>query len=171
MDEIGLWAKVFCPLFDTVVVKWKGEIGQGMVIAPMDIHYGGPGCFGGHGYSVTAGSRTTSPEGNEWTVAVVWANPLPQEVASFLATEALPLFQRGRLLVVGAPLVGCTQTAVGWTDHLLVDGLLGGVVNVVGAGESAAVRGAGSQRVLDLSVVSLPYIDGVPLSDLARVVG
>ncbi len=166
VDEIRLWARVFCPLFDTVVVKWKGEIGQGMVITPMDIAYGGPGCFGGHGYSVTS-DFTTSPEGNEWAVALGWANPLPQEVASFLATEALPLFQRGRLLVVGAPLVGCTQTAVGWTDHLLVDGLLGGVVNVVGASDNT-VRG-GSQRVLDLSAVSLPFIDGVPLSDLARV--
>ena len=168
LDDIRRWARVFCPLFDTVVVKWKGEIGQGMVITPMELDYGGPGCFGGHGYSVTAGTSVNSPEGNEWTVAVGWANPLPQEVASCLATEALPLFKAGRLLVVGAPLAGCTQTAVGWTDHLLVDGLLGGVVNVVGAGDSG-VRGAGSQRVLDLSEVSLPYIDAVPLGDLAKV--
>jgi len=168
VDQIGLWARVFCPLFDTVVVKWKGEIGEGMVITPMDIDYGGPGCFGGHGYSVTAGTRATSPKGNEWTVAVGWANPLPQEVTSFLATEALSLLQKGRLLVVGAPLVGCTQTAVGWTDHLLVDGLLGGVVNVVGT-RDREMGEAGSQRIFELSVVSLPYIDGVPLKDLARV--
>lgn len=79
-------------------MKWKGEIGEGMVITPMNLDYGGPGCFGGHGYFVTAGSRADSPEGNEWTVAVGWANPLPQEVAGFLATEAVQLFREGRAL-------------------------------------------------------------------------
>jgi hypothetical protein len=64
-----------------------------------------------------------------------------------------------------APLVGCSQTAVGWTDHLLVDGLLGGVVNVVGGGEAGR---AGRQRVIDLSAASLPFIDGVPLVELAK---
>lgn len=35
VDDIRRWARVLCPLFDTVVVKWKGELGSGMVITPM----------------------------------------------------------------------------------------------------------------------------------------
>ncbi len=167
LDDIRLWARVFCPLFETVVMKWKGDLGCGMVLTPMDMEYGGPGAFGGHGYNVTS-SLGKSPKGRPWPVAMSWANPLPRELAAFLATEALPLFKAGRLLVVPAPLVGCTQTAVGWTDHLLVDGLLGGAVNVIGAGEEEP-RQAGRQRVLDLSKVAVPYIEDVPLSDLASV--
>lgn len=167
LDDIRRWARVFCPLFETVVVKWKGDLGYGMILTPMEMEYGGPGAFGGHGYGVTS-SLGKSPKGRPWPVAVSWANPLPREVAAFLATEALPLVEAGRLLVVPAPLVGCTQTAVGWTDHLLVDGLLGGAVNVIGAGAEGPTP-AGSQRVLDLSKVAVPYIEDVPLSDLATV--
>lgn len=167
IDEIRRWARVFCPLFDTVVVKWKGDIAQGMVIVPMDLDYGGPGSYGGHGYTVTAGTEVKSPTGRDWTVALGWANPLPSEVASFLATEAVRLVASGRLLVVPAPLVGCTQTAVGWTDHLLVDGLLGGVVDVIG--KERDTETIGGQRVLDLSKLSIPYVDGVPLAELADV--
>ena len=44
----------FCPLFDTVVVKWKGELGAGLVMTPLHVQYGGEGAFGGHGYNVTS---------------------------------------------------------------------------------------------------------------------
>lgn len=166
IDEIRLWARAFCPLFDTVLVKWKGEIAEGMVTVPIDRGWGGEEAFGGHGYTVTS-SLAKSPVGRDWAVALGWANPLPSELSTFLATEALKLVSTGRLLVIPAPLVGCTQTAVGWTDHLLVEIFLGGVVNVIGKQQSA--ESASGRRVLDLSRLSIPYIDDVPLVELADV--
>jgi nucleoside phosphorylase len=88
IDEIRLWARVLCPLFETVVIKWKGDLGAGLVIVPMDMEYGGPGAAGGHGYTVCS-DDVRAPDGSKWTTAVGWANPLPSEVAGFLATEAL----------------------------------------------------------------------------------
>lgn len=165
-EEVSRWARVLCPLFDTVVVKWKGELGEGMVIIPVHESLGGPGSFGGHGYAVTLGTRLESPD---WTVAVGWANPLPAQVCAFLAQEALPLIASGRLVVIPASLTGCTQSAVGWTDNLLVDGFLGGVVDVVRRPPGATTEHTGCQRVLDLSTISIPYIENISLGDLARV--
>jgi len=161
--DIRNWARVFCPLFDTVIIKWKGELASGLVITPVHDAYGdGQDDFGGHGYSVCS-DELSHPE---WHPAVSWANPLPHDVSSFLAGEALPLITAGRLIVLPAPLVGCTQTAVGWTDNLLVETLLGGVVNVARKDETGS---PGRQRVLDITKVQLPYIDGVELGDLANV--
>jgi hypothetical protein len=59
--EIRNWARVFCPLFDTVIIKWKGELASGLVITPVHGAYGdGPDDFGGHGYSVCAGDGASS---------------------------------------------------------------------------------------------------------------
>lgn len=163
--DIRKWARILCPLFETVVVKWKGELGSGMVITPIHMAYGdGAGDFGGHGYSVAAGSVIRE----KWHPALSWANPLPKEVTGFLAGEALPLIKAGRLVVLPASLVGCTQTAVGWTDNLLVDGFLGGVVNVARQEESVPST-KGRQRILDITRVQIPFIDHVPLTDLATV--
>ncbi|HKQ08565.1 MAG TPA: hypothetical protein VJ464_25815 [Blastocatellia bacterium] len=152
-------------MFETVVVKWKGELGSGMVITPMHMAYGdGADDFGGHGYSVAAGSIIRE----EWYPALSWANPLPQEVVAFLASEALPLLKTGRLVVLPAALVGCTQTAVGWTDNLLVDSFLGGVVNVARREESVPST-TGRQQVLDITRIQIPFIAHVSLADLANV--
>lgn len=162
VEEIRRWARVLCPLFETVIVKWKGELGAGMVLAPAFLDLG-EGDFGLHGYSLCLGS-TLERRGKEWTVGMGWANLLPKEVGVFLAGEACGLIGAGRLLVLPAPLVGCTQSAVGWTDHMLLEAFLGGVVNVVGAGPLPS-----AQRVLDLSRASVPYIDGVSMGDLGLV--
>jgi nucleoside phosphorylase len=164
--EIRKWTRVLCPLFDTVLVKWKGDIGAGLVMVPMHEEYGGPGSFGGWGYMVTAGTVFRGRE--DWTVAMGWANPLPREITAFLASEALPLVRAGRLVVLPAPLVGCTQSAVGWTDDLLLTNFLGGVVNVGKRDNPAGAIGKG-RRILDLSSVSIPFIENVSLADLARV--
>ena len=166
IGEIRRWARILCPLFETVVVKWKGELGAAMVMAPMDVHYGGPGSFGGHGYMVAAGLQLRE----NWTIAMGWANPLPRAVTHFLASEALPLVASGRLVVVPAPSAGCTQTAVGWTDDLLVTGVLGGVVAAVGGSTRRPATPPTGQRLLDLGAVTLPFIDDVPLADLANVI-
>lgn len=167
IEDIRKWARILCPLFDTVIVKWKGELGSGMVITPIHMAYGdGADDFGGHGYSVASGSTIRDHE--DWCPALSWANPIPQEVTRFLAKEALPLLKAGRLVVFPAPLVGCTQTAIGWTDNLLVDSFLGGVVNVARREESVTPT-IGHQRILDITRVQIPFIDNVPLADLANV--
>ena len=166
IEDIRKWARILCPLFDTVVVKWKGELGSGMVIIPFHMAYGdGPDDFGGHGYSVTAGSVLRDRP--DWCPALSWANPIPQDVTSFLAGEALPLMKAGRLVVLPAPLVGCTQSAIGWTDNLLVDSFLGGVVNVARREEHGPTTGR--QKILDITRIQIPFIDNVPLVDLANV--
>ncbi len=164
VQEIAQWARIFCPLFETVIVKWKGSLGQGLVQVPIPNDYGGADSFGGHGYLTTS---TTVREG--WHIKMAWANLLPRDVARFLASEALPLVRSGRLVVVPAPLVGCTQTAVGWTDSLLVEGFLGGVVEAVRQHPARDRAQDCRRRILDLSAVSVPYIDGVPLPALAKV--
>jgi hypothetical protein len=167
VDEIRRWALIFCPIFDTVIVKWKGELGAGLAFAVIHEAYGDrPEHFGGHGYDVTAGS--TFRDHPDWHPALSWANPLPREVSLFLAGEALPLVSAGRLVVLPAPLVGCTQTAVGWTDNLLVESFLGGVVDVVNREDSPATM-SGKRRVLDVTQIQIPFIDNVQLPYLAQV--
>lgn len=165
VDEIRQLVRLLCPLFDTVVIKWKGTLCQGLVITPVRGDHGGPGSFGGHGYLVAAGITVR----NNWSPAMTWANPLPLELTTFLAGEAIDLIAAGRMIVLPAPLVGCTQTATGWTDELLVDGFLGGPVNAVQ--DQAGVRAPPSPgaRILSLTTHSLPYVRDVSLRDLARV--
>lgn len=143
------------------------ELGAGLVIAPIHSAYGDSSDhFGGHGYAVTAGS--VFRDHAEWHPALSWANPLPREVAMFLAGEALPLVTAGRLVVLPAPLVGCTQTAIGWTDNLLVENFLGGVVDVARR-EEPFTSASRRRRVLDLTQIQIPFIDNVGLADLASV--
>lgn len=159
VDSLRRWARLLCPIFDTVIVKWKGGLGGGFAPVPIPADYFGPG---GHAYEITS-----TVIGDNWRVFAGWGNFIPPEVIQFLSAEALPLMRSGRLVVVPAPLVGCSQSSVGWTDQLLLDGLLGGVVNVVN--RSADPRRPGRARVLDLTQVSLPYIEDVQLQDLAMV--
>ena len=164
-DEIARWARVFCPLYDTVVVTWKGPLLPDLAIVPMPDNLGPPGQFGGQGYM-----RTSSELDNvdKFHAAIGWANFLPKKVSTFLCTKALPLIRSGRLVVLPGPLVGCTQRAIGWTDNLLVDNALGGVVTVAGldVNERSLER---SGRLLDLATVRIPYVDGISLADLDKV--
>lgn len=167
VDEIAKWARVFCPLYDTVVVIWKGALMPALAMIPMPDNLGPPGEFGGQGYIRTG----TEIEGlDEFHVAFGWANFLPKDVALFLCTQALPLIRSGRLVVLPGPLVGCTQSAIGWTDNLLVDGAFGGVVTVAGlAGNEGNPERTG--RLLDLATARIPYVEGISLADLDTMLG
>ena len=169
IDEIRRWARILCPLFDTVIIKWKGVLGDGVVMCPLQADYAGPG---GHGYDVTNEAiynMSNDPPTPLWGMTVSSASLVPQELARFLADEAMPLMRAGRLVLVPAPLVGCTQRAIGWTDDLFVTGLLGGAVSVIGAADAPAQDSSRPRRILDLSSTGLPYIEDVSLPDLARV--
>ncbi|MEP9394362.1 hypothetical protein ABLE94_19195 [Gordonia sp. VNK1] len=166
VDEVRMWAQILCPLFETVVIKWKGPITSTVAMVPQRADYGGPDSFGGHGYVTMAGLQLY----DDWAPTIGFANLIPDQVAHMLATEALPLLEDGRLVLVPAPVVGCTQSMVGWTDHLLLD-FVGGVVSVADGRDSVneAEGAAARPRVLDLVGHSLPYMADVGLQDLARV--
>ena len=161
--EIVLWARVFCPLYDVVLVSWKGPLKAGLAIVPMP----NSGAFGGQGYLST--SDTLEKQG--WHAAVGWGNYLPREISEFLATEALPLLKSGRLVVIPASLVGCTQSDVGWTDNLFSDTLLGGVVKTAKYLPDGEILGAKTlnSRLINLNTLKIPFVDNISLNDLDRI--
>jgi tetratricopeptide (TPR) repeat protein len=163
VEEIAHWARVFCPLFETVIIKWKGVLEACFSVAPIPLELGPPGYFGAQGYV-----RTGDYTNDGWNVGVGWANLMPKEVVSFLFGEALPLFETGRLVVLPASLVGCTQHAVGWTDIFLSEKLLRGIINVVGSNEPADIK-PDEGRIIDLAKVTIPYIEGISMGDLSSV--
>ncbi len=166
IEQIRLWSRLFCPLYDTVVVKWKGSLGGGIAIVPVHAKMLLETPRGGQGYALTS-SRT---DDGRWQVAVGWANMIPREVAEFLAGEAAPLVKSGRLVLLPAALVGCTQSSVGWTDSMLSDNLLGGVIAVANHGhDKRAGRDTGPSKMRDIAQISVPFIDGVSLSNLNAV--
>ena len=91
---------------------------------------------------------------------------MPPEVAEWLGSQARPLLAAGRLLVVPAVQVGCTQKDVGWTDDVLLSRFLRGVVVATGGAQLSEAP------VLDLAQVALPYMGGPGLSiaDLAKAI-
>jgi nucleoside phosphorylase len=162
IEEIRRWARMLCPLFETVVVKWKGELGATVVSLPCRTSFPCDGelTFGGEGYWWTSSLLQGSPD---WVYVNGWSNPVSFELASFLSGEALQLLATGRLVVLPAPLVGCSQTTVGWTDDLFLR-LLGGVVNVVSRTDASP-----GVQILDLTTTTIPFLDGVPLDVLPAV--
>lgn len=169
IDEVRHWARVFCPLFDTVIVKWKGQLNSidGVVVAPRHISQGSPGDFGGHGYFSTADFLR-----DEWNLAVSFGGSLlPTQVCNFLATEAIRLIEQGRLVVLPAPLVGASQSAVGWTDDLLTGGLFRGVVNAANTTHASGQDIPKSLRAIDITTTAIPYMRGVALPTLADMFG
>lgn len=165
LDEIRHLARVLCPYFETVIVKWKGVLRPGLVSVPVDIEARNEP--GGHGYAMTS-KLIGDPA--QWFIAYAWGNLLPHEVAEFIFTEARQLFRDGRLLVLPACLVGCTQAGVGWTDDLFATEFLHGAVNVVRRSATETDKSTvGMKRVLDLTSTTLPFVDGVGLGDMAAI--
>lgn len=166
IDEIKLWSRIFCPFYDTVIVKWKGPLQEALAMIPMPDFIGPRGTFGGQGYM-----RTNSEiEKEGYHVAVGWANMMPIEVSTFLATEAMPLIKSGRLVVLPASLIGCTQSNVGWTDNMLVDGHMQGVATVVQkSSKYRELNQKTDSTIINLADLSIPFIDNIPLGNLNTV--
>ena len=164
VSEIASWARILCPVYDTVIIKWKGSLGGEFTLAPMP---GDGGFAGGSGFTWVDTPRSLLDEG--FAAAMGWSNPVPAQVSRFLSGPALDLVRAGRLVVLPAALVGCTQFPVGWTDDLLVSGLLGGVLNVGRAERGSSETSVSAQPMVDLSIIKVPFIDGISMSDLAAV--
>ncbi|MEV0411226.1 hypothetical protein AB0I68_10585 [Streptomyces sp. NPDC050448] len=56
-----------------------------------------------------------------------------------------------------------------WTDDLLVNNFLSGIVAVARKDLPSGEQQRASQRVLDLDTITVPFIDGIGLADLAAV--
>ena len=159
LDDVRCLARLLCPLFDTVIVKWKGAISPEIAIsvmpdpAPDGDEFGD--FFGGMGLVRCSDDVLIGTS----------SNLVPDEVGEFLATEALPLIQNGRLILLPAPFVGCTQSAIGWTDDLLTRHFLKGVINGVGQDSASS---SDSRHSINIRA-AIPFIDGVSLRDLAQV--
>jgi hypothetical protein len=163
LEEIRYAARVFCPLFETVLIKWKGPLsldGWLAVCEIPDVLSDNAPTFGGHGYIQAAGSD------GRWSPSTVTGNYLGLDIIGFIHNEAYDLFRQGRLIVLPAPLVGCTQSSVGWSDELLLGNFLSGVVSTVGTRKEGDV-GERACRTINLCELKIPYIKDVSLYDLA----
>ena len=164
VPEIASWARILCAVYDTVIIKWKGPIGGEFVWVPVpqDVDFSG-----GSGFTWCDTPQSMVDEG--FGMAMGWSNPVPAQVSQFLSGPAFELVRAGRLVVLPAALVGCTQFPVGWTDDLLVSGLLKGVLNVGRTERESGGISASGLSMIDLSTVRVPYIEGISMRDLAAV--
>lgn len=164
--EISTLARVFCPIYESVVIVWKGAMHPALGIVPMPDHLGPTGNFGGQGYIRTSDGIKDK---DGWHAAMGWANYIPKEVSSFLVGDAAKLIKSGRLILLPAPLIGCTQSETGWTDNLFTDGLLNGIIKSARHDSKADSPDADRPKFVDLGAIGIPYMEGVALSDLDDV--
>lgn len=159
VEQIRKWAQILCPMADTLVVRWKGHLEQcaGYLPRPDNPVIS----FGGHGYALIA--RQLIPG---WVPGIGWSSWMPRDVITFMHGEGRDLIAAGRLIIVPAPLVGCTQTATGWTDAMFSESLCGGIVSVIKSGSHSGIA---DSKTIDLSQITIPYISGIGMGDMARV--
>lgn len=158
VDEIRLAAEMLCPMFEVVMVKWKGQllgakkgISVGYVRTDMkqDWLYGSglihcKDSFVGH------------------------TNDLPDDVIDFLRRDARKLVESCRLFVVPAQLIGCAQKFVGASDATFALKLLQG--SFLGVGEEAnSAPESESRNLVRLNRMYLPYYRDIVLSDLSEI--
>lgn len=157
--EIAHWVRVFCPFFETVVVKWKGDLQRRVSSLPIPIdtiRHAGCGC----GYVLTGS------ESNGWPVAMGHGVLLPKHVATFLFHNCVRLMKQGRLVVVPAELVGCQAPGLAAADGLLAQKLLGGAISLANINIS---NDAADVRVVDVATTPIPYLRGISLDDFSEV--
>jgi tetratricopeptide (TPR) repeat protein len=152
VQDIRRSIRMFSLVSDCLVLLWKGrlETGMAMAAAPFD-HV-----CGGAGYIACLGELLwESPETGPWFGVLGHGPFLPTEVIRLLATDALPLVEQGRLIVLPAPSVGCHREGFGPSEQLL-----SGMMGTTSVGQAS---GFGSAFPLGV----LPYFEDAPLGLLA----
>jgi hypothetical protein len=163
LDEVEMAARVLCPMFETVVVKWKGELalaGKGLTVTQVRKDRKQEWLYG-------SGLVHTGLDADHFGV-LGYTNELPAVVIEWMRTEARPLVLRGRLCVVPAQLIGCAQQFVGASDALFASNLLGGAFLGAGGGVPVA-PGESPAGLLNMANLALPFFAGVSMRDLASV--
>ena len=161
VEEIERAVQLLCPLFETVIVKWKGPLASGIAGANVRNHRDEEaGWLCGAGY-VNCANTSADMYGIVGTMSSV-----PPDVVEWLGGRARRLFEAGRVVVAPAVHLGCVQTAFGWTDDALLARFLKGVVVGLGGKTTPTT----STPTIDLASVALPYVGGRDLSmdDLGR---
>jgi hypothetical protein len=165
LAEIDMAARVLCPMFETVMIKWKGPLllaDKGLTCSQVRKDRGQEWLYG-------SGLVHCGLDEDHYGI-LGYTNELPPDVIEWLRTTARPLVECGRLFVVPAQLVGCAQQFVGASDSLFASNLLGGAFLGAGGG-TPVVPGDSEDGLINLASVALPYFDNVSLQDLAFVLG
>lgn len=158
VDDIRLAAEMLCPMFEVVMVKWKGKL-----LGPQK------GVSGGY---------VRNDMKQDWLYGsglvhcknsfVGYTNDLPDDVITFLRGDARKLVESGRLFVVPAQLIGCAQRFVGASDATFALQLLQG--SFLGVGEDVDGVSKNVERsMVRLHRMKLPYYRDVNLSDLSDI--
>jgi hypothetical protein len=141
---------------DLLMLIWKGPVEtRGTSIVPLsDPYFGG---VGGHGYFYTSDEIQSKRNNKTYNAAVSFASTLmPEEVIRFLATEARPFLQSGKLIVVPAPAIGCLHPGHGPFEQLIANA----------AGAIPNLRDGGK---IENPIGFIPYSPDAPLNVLAEL--
>jgi hypothetical protein len=119
LDDVKRAIRLWGLYADFLILLWKGptESAWQKMVFPLD--FVAPG---GAGYMIFLGT-TLKREGSkrEWAMGMGHGSNLPWDVAAFLATEARPFVQSGRLVVVPAVGAGCINPGHGPFEQLLAE--------------------------------------------------
>lgn len=119
LDDVKRALRIWGLYADFLLLLWKGATDNGLALIPFPEDYEHPG---GWGYMIAAADVLES-EGSPkiWHPAMGYISIFPEEVAAFLATEARPFIESGRLVVVPAVGAGCVNPGHGPFEQLLAE--------------------------------------------------
>jgi len=147
LDDIKRALRLWGLYADFLLLLWKGRSQNGLAIIPIPEMYDEPG---GWGYICASDIITKEGSSKTWHPAMAHISTIPDDVAAFLATEARPFVEAGRLVVVPAPAAGCINAGHGPFEQLLAEAM-------------NAVPNVRWRGVPGVSIGLLPFSPDVPL--------
>ena len=155
LDDLKRSIRMWSMYADVLILLWKGpmESAWDQVRVPW-----GTSNIGGLGYTVFP-IKTVSEDGVETAslIALGQGTTLPAEVAQFLATEARPFVEAGRLIVVPAVGAACVSPGHGVFEQLI-------------AQAANAVPGIRTRTNLSAPIGAIPHSPDVPFSVLSDLI-
>ena len=119
LDDVKRALRIWGLYADFLLLLWKGPTDNGIALIPFPEDYEDPG---GWGYTIAAGDVLEAKGSTKtWHPAMGYISIFPEDVAVFLATEARPFIESGRLVVVPAVGAGCINPGHGPFEQLLAE--------------------------------------------------
>lgn len=155
VDEMEAALKRLALLDIDVDFAWCGQTTQPqLVIVPQDIDYEDSG---GWGYTAASGSRfSESRDEKDWCPSIGWASLLPDTVTDWLADEARPYIQSGKIMVSPVSHIGLSNVPVDVSEEQ---------IQKISNSASIIREQAKIKSVFDLE---LPYLEGMSIQDIHR---
>jgi hypothetical protein len=157
LDDVKQAVRLWGLYTDFLMLIWKGPVKTlGMSMVPLgDPYIGG---IGGHGYILSMGSEIKGKNSEKifYPAACFASTHMPDEVVRFLATEAKPFLERGKLLVVPATAIGCLHPGHGPFEQLLADAV-------------CAIPTMRANGKIESPIGVIPYSSDAPLHVLAEL--